>query len=376
MLKHTLGILAVLLFIAGCAPKEPPLEQQMLSQEVQPVGDEIPPLGVEPGEWFPTRDTDCKSPEFEERCNKFCSKYPGLCPGWRAPPGGERLQPSEMGEPSAQPEASMPWKYGGSAVPGKYADAEVVDLGNGKYRMYYSEEPEASGFKGRVYSALSSDGKSWAQESGTRMEWATFPSVLKLDGGTYRMYYQNGGIIKSAASSDGLSWSEESGTRMNASNNAGLTLENVAAPTVMKSGSEYIMVYRGTIKEKYNSEVPNPDTQLFLWATSSDGLSFEKKGIALDSRNEMFKGLLDGAELVQWDDGIRVYFWTYKGVYHASFGGSKFTADSAPDYSTAENPRMEFAPNPPGDPALAKINGKWFMYYGQHTKGIYYAEYE
>jgi hypothetical protein len=35
-----------------------------------------------------------------------------------------------------------------------------------------------------------------------------------------------------------------------------------------------------------------------------------------------------------------------------------------------------FPENPPGDPTLIEINDKWFMYYGQHTKGIYYATLE
>src|SRR3989338_5980478 len=55
--------------------------------------------------------------------------------------------------PSTQPN----WEYGGVAISGKYADADIVYIGNGKYRLYYSEEPEAEGFKGRVYSATSID---------------------------------------------------------------------------------------------------------------------------------------------------------------------------------------------------------------------------
>ena len=265
------------------------------------------------------------------------------------------------------------WKAGGAAIPGKYADVDIVDIGNGKYRLYYSAEPEISDFKGQVYSAVSSDGINWNQESGERMEWATFPSIIKLPDGRYRMYFQNQGAIKSAVSSDGLSWNQEPGTRMDKSNNAGLNLENAAAPTVIKSGDNYIMVYRGTINEKYPAQVPNSNIQMFLWAVSKDGLNFDKKGIALDSRNEMFYGLLDGPEFTEWDDGaIRLYFWSYRGVYHVNFADGKFSTPEF-DYTTDNNPRNLFPENPPGDPTLAKINGKWMMYYGQHTKGIYYA---
>lgn len=271
------------------------------------------------------------------------------------------------------PEQDIPeWTAKGIAISGKYADAEIVNLGN-NYRMYYSAEPEISDFKGQLYSAVSSDGITWNTESGTRKEWATFPSVIKLDNGEYRLYFQNGGIIKSALSSDGLSWTDESGTRIDTSNSAGLTLENVAAPTVIRTGNDYIMVYRGTINEKYSSEVPNSNTQLFFWAASPDGLNFEKEGIAIDSRNSEFNGLLDGAEFVQWSDGsARLYFWSYAGVYHVTFSNGIFSEEEF-DFTTSTNIQEKFPMNPPGDPTLADINGKWFMYYGQHGKGIYYA---
>jgi hypothetical protein len=270
-------------------------------------------------------------------------------------------------------ETNNSWQYGGSSVSGKFADANVVEIETGKYRMYYSAEPEMPGFKGQVYSAVSNDGKNWTEEPGTRMEWATFPSVIKLSDGKYRMYYQNQNVIKSAISSDGLNWTQESGIRIDATNSAGLVLNNMAAPTVIKADSGYIMVYRGDINQKYPEKVPNPNTELFLWATSQDGIAFEKKGIALDSRNGEFKGLLDGCELVKWDDGsIRLYFWSYKGIYHTEFKNNTFS-EATFDYTTNSDPKKEFYENPPSDPTLIKISGKWFMYYGQHAEGIFYA---
>jgi len=286
-------------------------------------------------------------------------------------------QPSlvkEQQQPQQTPTPTLSWKLGKVAIAGKYADADIVDLGNGEYRMYYSEEPEVPNFKGRVYSALSPDGINWQQENGVRKEWAIFPSVIKLSDGRYRMYFQNEGVIKSAISNDGLLWKDEPGTRVDASNNAGLKLNNVAAPTVMKIADAYIMVYAGAINEKYPEKVPNNEIHLFLWATSADGLSFEKKGIALDSRNNEFKGWIDGTEFIEWDDNsIRLYFWSYKGIYYVLYKGGNFSEDAVFDYTTNDNPLNQFPENPPGDPTLAKINGQWFLFYGQHTKGIYYA---
>ncbi len=265
------------------------------------------------------------------------------------------------------------WKEGSAAIAGKYADADIIDLGNGKYRMYYSLEPEVSGFKGQVYSALSSDGINWEQEEGVRKEWATFPSVIKLPDGKYRMYFQNQGVIKSAVSSDGLIWQDEPGTRIDTINSEGVIFENVVAPTVISAGSGYVMVYGGAINEKYSAEkVPNSETHTLMWATSDDGLSFEKKGIAVDSRNSVFKGWLDGPEFVNWDGETRLYFWSYLGIYHVVFSNNAFSEPEF-DFTNYQDSAMPFPPNPPGDPTLAKINGKWLMYYGQHEKGIYYA---
>src|SRR3989344_866122 len=133
------------------------------------------------------------------------------------------------------------WKLGGTAIAGKYADADIIALGDGRYRMYYSAEPEIENFKGQVYSAVSSDGITWNKEDGTRIEWAVFPSVMKLSDGKYRMYFQSQGVIKSAISSDGLSWVQESGTRMDASNSLDISFVGVGAPTVIRTGDSYLM---------------------------------------------------------------------------------------------------------------------------------------
>src|SRR3990167_5390609 len=122
-------------------------------------------------------------------------------------------------EGEKEEETQEAWIDKGLVIPGTYADSDIVDIGDGKYRIYYSLEPEVAGFNGQVYSAISSDGVNWETETGTRKEQATFPSVIKLSDGKYRMYFQNSDVIKSAISSDGLTWTDESGTRMNTENN-------------------------------------------------------------------------------------------------------------------------------------------------------------
>ncbi|MBN1586048.1 MAG: hypothetical protein JW937_01310 [Candidatus Omnitrophica bacterium] len=96
------------------------------------------------------------------------------------------------------------------------ASPSVVRLGNGSYRMYYSEAP----LRGLMYvvSAVSSDGLHWTKEPGIRVGGetavATYPDVVTLADGSYRMYFHRNRVggghqIYSAVSDEGLYWTEE-----------------------------------------------------------------------------------------------------------------------------------------------------------------------
>jgi len=272
---------------------------------------------------------------------------------------------------------SQVWKEQGFAIEGTYADADVIQIADSKWRMYYATQPEVQGNNLEVYSSTSTDGKTWTREAGTRKTMATFPDVIKLSDGRYRMYYQNAGVIKSAISGDGLSFTEESGTRMDKSNTASLVFDNVAAPTVAKiDDGTYVMIYRGSIATRYASNTPNPSTQLLMWATSTDGLTFTKKGIAIDSRNDTLNGQLDGPDLVKWDDGkYKVFATSYTGVYEFSFDGKDFGEPVLALAGEAKKDNMGFHGAPPGDPSTTKINSTWYMYYGgpKDKNGIHYA---
>jgi len=273
------------------------------------------------------------------------------------------------------------WQDGGVAIAGEYADAEVVDLGpstssgQANYRMYYAAEPEVANFNSQIYTATSTDGVTWT--AGVEIkQGATFPDVAKLSDNRFRMYYQNNQVIKSAISTDGVNFTDEPGTRIDKTE-AGFTIENMAASsTILLADGTYLMVYRGLINAPYSTteKLPNQTTQLFFYATSADGLTWQKKGLALDSRNETLLGLSDGAELLTWDDSkIRLYFWSYKGIYHTNYENGLFASVPTFDFTNNKDSNIKFAPNPPGDPTLVKIKNTWFMFYGQHTKGIYYA---
>src|SRR3989344_4534523 len=237
----------------------------------------------------------------------------------------------QVAVPEVQEPTEKTWVYRGSAIEGNYADSDFVYLDNGKYRMYYAIEPEVPGNKLEVYSAISSDG---------------------------------------------ISWKDESGTRIDTKNNVGLTFENVAGPTTIADGSRYIMAYSGAMPGKYK-DAPNNRMAVLLWATSSDGLKFTVQGMVLDTRNDKYYGFADTPDLIRWDDGtIKLFLWGYFGIYESTFTGGSFTEPKMVYEAKDDDPMHRFPSSPPGDPTLAKIGSKWYMYYGQHTKGIFYATLE
>lgn len=298
-------------------------------------------------------------------------------------PEGESAKPQDeqaIGEERKPQEEPELWQAGELTIPGNFADSDVVELSDGTYRIYYGIEPEVPGNNLEIYSAISSDGKSWRQEEGARRTQSVFPDVVKLPDGKWRMYFQQQQVIKSAISSDGLRWADESGTRIDASNSFGLKFENVVAPTTIQlDDGTYMVVYSGRIKERYDvdgAKVPNNDMRVLVWATSSDGLLWNKQGIALDARNPVLEGFADGPELVRWDDGIiRLYFWGYRGIYYSTFESGQFTEPKIA-IEPANPQNFLYPSDPPGDPTLIKIGNTWHMYYGIWKKGIFYTTLE
>lgn len=271
--------------------------------------------------------------------------------------------------------AAKTWTKGATAVKGQYADADTVMLAANSYRMYYAIQPEVVGNKFEVYSSTSTDGITWTADAGIRKTGATFPEVVKLADGTFRMYFQSAAVIKSAKSTDGLTFTDEAGTRIDKTNDLGLTFDNVAAPTVyLQDDGTYMMVYRGTINTPYVGEtVPNKDTQILMWATSTDGLTWTKKGLALDTRDTTLYGLGDGPELFKSDDGLTLSFWSYSGVYWSTVTADGKFGTPKKVFALAEATAMNKFPTPtPGDPTYAQFGDTWYMYYGQ-KQGIDYA---
>ncbi len=265
------------------------------------------------------------------------------------------------------PEMNETWRPSGMVIQGRYADAEVIGVGQGTYRMYFGEEPEVAD-EPHVLSAVSHDGISWKKEDGVRMENAVFPDVVRLPDGSFRMYFQRNGVIMSAVSKDGLDWKLEPGIRVDRGGHYSLDDRGIGASTTIRlDDGSYLMVYRTEHDQKYCTHSPNPFSTFLFYAVSKDGINFKKKGMAIDSRNDEFCDLVDGPELVMWDDGkIHLFFWSHRGIYESVYDSGNF---SEPELILNRFPGDE----PPADPTLIKIKDEWFMYYGQHGKGIFYA---
>jgi len=293
------------------------------------------------------------------------------------PETADPLDDSNADEEEDSQETSEQWESGKLVIPGNFADADIVKLSDGTYRIYYGIEPEVPGNNLEVYSATSSDGKMWKQDTGTRKTQSVFPDIVRTHDGKWRMYFQQQSLIKSAKSNDGLKWTDEPGIRIDSANPFGLQFEAVVAPTtLLLDDNTYLMVYSGRINKKYDvngAKVPNNDMRVLVWATSIDGLSWNKKGIALDARNPVLEGFADGPDLVHWDDGtIRLYFWGYKGIYYSTFENGKFAEPVI--IIKPPNPQNYLYPsNPPGDPTLIKIGMSWHLYYGIWKNGIFYT---
>jgi predicted GH43/DUF377 family glycosyl hydrolase len=204
---------------------------------------------------------------------------------------------------------------GPSAFDYPIATACDVLVDNGTYKMWYSG---CDGTTYRIAYATSPDGVMWTKRGvvmsplGTGYETAHvgFPSVLKLAGG-YRMWY--GGYdganwrILSASSPDGLNW-----TRQGLAVNIGGTNEGllIGSPdVVLDSDGTYKMYYNGGNKssQPYNFRI--------FMATSPDGVTWTKRGMALDIGGTYESMDVYGATVVK--NGTRYYMW-----YTGSVSGS------------------------------------------------------
>lgn len=132
--------------------------------------------------------------------------------------------------------------------------------------------------------AISQKIEAWVKNSTKLFENVTSTDTLKIDDGTFRMYFQKDGKIVYADSKDAATFSDPASTGID--ENPGKFNSN---PTVLKiKENDWIMIYEEQPQLPPGAEKgPGPGTQRnLLLATSEDGKTFTKAGIAIDSSKE------------------------------------------------------------------------------------------
>ena len=209
-------------------------------------------------------------------------------------------------------------------------DADAVVLSDGRLRMYYGVGGRGSD-SWRIASSISTDGRHWARESTNLRGRRWGPAdVVRLPDGRFRMYYtpsDDPGLppgqqrsVRSAISDDGINWTAEEGYRLNPAAFPRLippqgVQYQVSHPGVvqLRDGTWLMLaafsIERGFDRRGFSS---NDTTELIVWATSPDGLTFTARGIAVDSRNKAtFDGYASSPDPVIWPDGtVRAFFWS------------------------------------------------------------------
>ena len=287
-------------------------------------------------------------------------------------------------KPSTEHSTAESWQEEGLRIAGRWADAEVVKLGDGKYRIYYTVEPEVPDNQKEMYSSISSDGLHWQQEKGIRMKNNTFPDVVKLADGRWRMYYQSFKAnskagpelgIFSSISEDGLDWEEEEGIRIKVGFQGKYDTESVGAPsTIRLPDNRYFMIYRGSSgKNRFGKRDP-VDNKLkpidyLISATSTDGVHWQPGNLVVDSDNQYLRDQVDGPELVYDNNVLKLYYWSFPGVY------LKKSTNDGRTWSKAKLVIKSTGPNhAPGDPTVIRQGKLFRMYFGLHTRGIFSAK--
>ena len=145
----------------------------------------------------------------------------------------------------------------------------------------------------------------WSTDTGIRLEDATVPYAHRLEDGRFRVYYGGPGGVLSAVSDDGLTFRKESGVRI-PSGSPGSPEAIVSDPTVVALPDGRVRMY---YKGATGPGGPGQSVHSIFSAISTDGLSFEKEGIRIDSQQTPDRGWASVPEAIVLPDGrVRLYY--------------------------------------------------------------------
>lgn len=180
-------------------------------------------------------------------------------------------------------------------------------LGYGGY-WYYKNKYQAKTTSSTNETTETKIPENWTRAEKMVMAKVTSGCTIKLDNGSFRMFYMNEGKIVFADSTDALSFGTPVPTGV--TEDSGKMISN---PAVLKlKDNSWIMVYEQSPLKTPGSQdktPPGPNTQRNLYlATSVDGKVYSKTGIAIDSAKDD-KYFASVPDLVLTPDGkIRMYY--------------------------------------------------------------------
>ena len=256
------------------------------------------------------------------------------------------------------------WQEEGMCVSdGDYWNPEVVQLADGRYRMYYEYQEE--GQLKSIYSLISSDGLTWEPETGVRVSDANMPSIVQLPDGRWRLYFNAAaqGGFGSALSEDGLNFIKEDGLRLTASG-VGHETYGIRHPSVIRLDDGMYRMY-------YDARQAPETNERILSAISIDGLTWAKEaGVRIDYASFANCDSITTPDVIKTSDGYtRLYFKVIpplgggvtQGIYSAlSADGLTFSVMPGPEIAefVVDGQRYHIQ-----DPTLVSIPTGLRMYY-------------
>lgn len=196
---------------------------------------------------------------------------------------GSKFSPSEMGYfLLTSPDGGATWKEASKTLFSGIATGRVAKIGD-VYRFYHPTQAptvDGGGESQKIVSAKSSDGKTFTDDPGVRVEpregySAEGVTVFQLKDGSYRMYFNENldsskerkeSEIWGASSADGLAWTrDEVATLVSDSTEGNGGWKQMLHPFVIeRPKGGYLMFY-------------NSHSKVF-YAYSTDGKTWEKQG--------------------------------------------------------------------------------------------------
>ena len=146
----------------------------------------------------------------------------------------------------------------------------------------------------------------WTKDNGARVTDGSVPYIYKLPDGRYRLYYCGQGGILSAISNNGLDFTKDSGVRIAPASG----FESVVCdPTLVELADGRVrMYYKGADSSQGG---PGQSIHKIFSAVSTDGLTFTREGLRIDSEKTDDRGWASVPEAIELSDGrVRIYYVT------------------------------------------------------------------